>query len=507
MAHELRTPLTLIVGPVADILAKAELQAPVRATMSRIAQNAERLLHLTDTMLEYHRHETLHQPLRLLPTDLKALAGEKCLHYRELLTNSRVGIVFDAQPDTAFTLPLDADAVATIIDNLMGNALKFTTRGEIRLSLRREATPGGDRIRMAVSDTGRGIPEAELPYIFDLYYKGQPADDTDIMGTGIGLSLVASLVKAHGATIAVESREGHGTTFTISFGSEPAAAPQPDGGDNPDHSPAEQTCGRKSAAPMVLIVEDNAEIRSYIASTLSQKYRVAEAQDGVEGMARAAALMPDLIVTDLMMPRLDGMAMATRLKKDVATSHIPLIILTAKATTATRTEAYRIGAESFMPKPFTAKLLLSRVANILQSQRQTGRQVQSAVAGTDKARLLESSLSSLDREFIAAVERVIRDNMANEDLDVNLIASELNMSYSTMYRKVRAITGGTVNALVRRIRIRKAEQLMLTGRYSISEISMRVGLTSPSNFRAIFREEFGTTPTEYLRELKTPNDK
>ncbi len=259
--------------------------------------------------------------------------------------------------------------------------------------------------------------------------------------------------------------------------------------------------------PTVLVVEDNVDIINYINSSLESEYDVVSATNGSEGLAKARSILPDIIISDIMMPKMDGISMVRALKSAAETEYIPVIIVTAKIAEDARREAYEAGADSYITKPFSSSLLRSRIANIMSSRHKLARGVMEKDDGKDDGKIDEespivSSLSEKDAEFIEKVSSIISDNISGDSLDVGFIADAMCMSHSTLYRKVKAVTGLTVTGMIRRMRARAAAELLVTGRYTVSEIAFMVGMGSPGNFRQCFKEEFGVLPSEYK-----PSDK
>lgn len=502
ITHELRTPLSLIIGPLDEIVSGPGLSEAIAGKLSLVQKNAERLLQLINQILEFRKTETQNKRLCVQRADLGKLIQEIGLRYRELNTNKRVNISTEVE-EGDFTLVFDPEAVGTIVDNLMSNACKYTPEGSIALTLRHS----GPWTEIAVSDTGIGISKASLPHVFERYFQSH--DNPNITSTGIGLALVSNLVKLHEGEVRAESELGKGSTFTFRLLTDNL---YPDATHsrtvaktlNEVYAPEMMDGGESMSRPVILVVEDNEEIRSYLRDSLKEEYLVHTAPDGKVGLEKARQLIPDLIITDVMMPEMDGMEMTQQLKSDVATSHIPIIILTAKASLEDRTDAYMIGAESFIPKPFTLRLIRSRILNILERRKRFSEMLTSKSPKTeDRETLLKEALNSLDKEFVEKVDKLIDDNISEETLDVNFLASEVCMSYSTLYRKLKAITGVSVNSYIRHRKIHAAQTLLLSERYTISEVANMVGINSMSNFRALFKEEFGCSPTEYLKGKKT----
>lgn len=505
ITHELRTPLSLIIGPVDDLAADKRLPDYATRKLQVVEKNAQRLLALINEILEFRKTETQNRKLCVRRGSLEALVREQVLRYNELNRNAALQLQLDIAPGD-YTFYFDPEAVGTILDNLLSNALKYTKQGSIVVGLKHvEAWT-----ELTVRDTGKGISAKALPHIFERYY--QDNSDPNVTSTGIGLALVANLSKLHEGEVSVASEgEGRGSTFTFRLrtgNTYPEAAHSAEVAATLNEQYAAEIMDGPAAAEqksVILIVEDNEEIRQYAAEALSEVYAVHQAADGLEGLQMAQQLIPDLIVTDVMMPNLDGIEMTRRLKADVATSHIPVVILTAKASVEDRTEAYQLGAESFIPKPFTARLLRARVDNILQRQRLLVQSLGAANAQrhgeAEKARVYQEALSELDRQWLEKLDKLIDDNIASEQLDINFLSSNMAMSISTLYRKTKALTGQAANFYVRKRKAHRAEQLLLTGKYTISEVALMVGYSSLSNFRELFKSEFGVPPSEWIKGL------
>ncbi len=509
ITHELRTPLSLIIGPLRDMEENSQLphREITRVTMMR--KSADRLLSMVNSILEFRKTETQNKQLAVRRGNLADLVREMGDRYRELNTNRSVEYETVIE-DADFNMLYDPSAMSTILDNLLSNAAKYTAAGRITLSLSHET--GSDGIVytvIKVADTGSGIRQRSIPRIFERYYHDP--QNTHMTSTGIGLALVKNLVDLHEGTVTVESREGEGSVFTVRLrvdNTYPRAIHDTAVAETVEEIYTPEILDDRESPkskPVILVVEDNKEICAYIADSLADSYIVHVAHDGVARLEKAATLVPDIIVSDIMMPRMDGMEMVRKLKGDVNTSHIPVILLTAKGSIEDRTDAYSIGAESFITKPFTSRLLRSRISNILEARRLLTDRINEAPRPDEKARVLAESVSQIDREFLEKLESLIDADPGTDTLDVTYLASKMNMSHSSLYRKVKALTGMSVNGFIRYKRIHRAEELLLTGRHTISEIAMMVGINSLSNFRTIFKEEFGMTPSEYLASKRKQN--
>jgi len=513
ITHELRTPLTLILGPLEDMKSDRAMTELQHRKVTMIHKSAKRLLELINTILEFRRTETQNRRLKVEHGDIACLIEEIGQRYRELNTNANLLISTTVEPGD-YHIWYDPEVVSMIVDNLMSNACKYTPAGSVTLRLSHTSESGVPFTEISVSDTGLGMDSETLSHIFDRYYRD--SNTANRLGTGIGLALVYNLVELHRGEIFVESTPGQGALFRFRIhtgdtypGAErrgtlaaapPTATAAPEAADTPV---AEDTC------PIVLIVEDNLDIVDYLRETLSGDYTVHQAVNGAEGLRMAGEILPDIIISDIMMPEMDGLEMIRRLKAADETSHIPVIIITAKNPADARIEAYEAGADSFISKPFSSQLVKSRLRNILDirhrlAQHHIATPVLTPAAPETEAAVADaqivSAMTERDAEFMERVEAIINDNISGEKLDVQFIADAMCMSHSTLYRKVKSISGLTVNGLIRKCRARRAEQLLVSGRYTVSEIAFMVGMGSPGNFRQCFKDEFGINPSEYLRK-------
>ena len=512
ITHELRTPLTLILGPLGDLSGDQALTQKQHRKISLIRNSANRLLDLINTILEFRKTETQNKQLAVRYDNLETLIHEIGFKYKELNTNESVRYETVIE-EGDYHLFFDPEMISTIVENLLSNAGKYCETGSVTLRLHHTEESGVPFTEITVADTGVGIHAEALPQIFDHYY--QDMDNKHRMGTGIGLALVYNLVKLHEGEIFVESELYKGSLFRFRIHTDnryPHALHINESvNDMPLSLEMEEVIlqdevSTQKSKPKILVVEDNLDMVHYIEESLSESYVIYTAANGKTGLEKARTLMPDLLVSDIMMPVMDGVEMMRLLKKDVLTSHLPVILLTAKDSMEDRAEAYETGAESFISKPFTARLLQSRIANLLDTRRQLIERIKNASSMIDKAEIMASSLSALDSEFIRKIEALIIAHIESETLDVKFIAEKMYMSHSTLYRKVKAVTGMTVNGLVRKIRVREAEKLLLERRHTISAIAMMVGINSPVNFRQSFREEFGLSPSDYLKSIREHKD-
>lgn len=387
----------------------------------------------------------------------------------------------------------DSEIVTIILNNLLSNAFKFTKSGVICLNMYPLTVSGTASAEIIVSDTGCGISRDQIPHIFERYY--QVKDGQCVQGTGIGLSLVKSLVSLHRGTIDVESEVGHGSNFRVVLPLEENKVPTP--------SAASVHTGGESVLPdgrIVVVAEDNEDICSYIADVLSgDGFSVYEAHNGSEAYSRIVECNPDLIISDIMMPVLDGLALCRMVKQDMRFSHIPLILLTAKDSIDDRSEGYKAGADSYLVKPFTGELLKSRIRNIMESRSRLVSQFASSIGSSASINDAETGFNEVDKEFLKKVTGLVEDNISSESLDVSFLADRMNMSNSTLYRKLKSLTGFSANEFIRKLRMHKAKELLSSGGCNVSEAAWSVGIGSMIYFRQCFMHEFGMLPSEFRR--------
>ena len=512
ITHELRTPLTLILGPLDDISHSSDITKAVKHKLAVIHQSAVRLNELITQILEFRKTETDNRRLRVVKANVVDAVHEVSLKYEELAQKPDVAIRFVA-PENPILMYIDKEVIAIILDNLVSNAIKYTDQGNIDISVERRRSGERHLVDITVSDTGHGISAKALPHIFDRYYQENGTHQAS--GTGIGLSLVKKLVTLHHGEVKAESNLEQGTSFIVTLdeneiypealrGDENASA-KSQGNDAASDvlNSEEAVLSVENSKLLLLVIEDNREILDYVAESFIDEFDVLKAGDGREGLALALDKVPDVIISDVMMPNMDGNAMCRALKKDVRTSHIPIILLTAKDSFEAKEKGYDSGADSYITKPFTHKLLRSRILNLLQQRRRDKMLIQESKETNlaQKKEQLREALNKVDQEFFDKLNKLIEENISG-DVDVNLIASNLAVSTSTLYRKMKALTGISTNEYIRKYKMQYAEHLLLEGKYSISEISFMVGMNSVAYFRRCFKAEYGEIPSEYLKKLQ-----
>ncbi len=505
IAHELRTPLTLILGPLEDLQKDAQLESRQQQKISVVRQSALHLLNLINQILEFRKAETQNRKLCVSKSNLAVLVKEVGFKYKEL--NVKQNIQFEINiEDEGMLLYFDKEIVNIILDNLISNAMKYTDKGSIKISLYTTMRDNLSYTEIKVEDTGYGISKEDQIRIFDRYYQAK--GNRQVPGTGIGLALVKNLAELHEGEIRVESQINDGSSFYFSLLTHniyPNALHDDSEEEITEleesiHVSEDET--NSSGNPILLVVEDNPDIREYIADSLSDSFHVITAAEGEEGCNAAFTHIPDIIVSDIMMPGMDGITFCEKIKADVRTSHIPVILLTAKDSLQDKEEGYRSGADSYLTKPFSASLLHSRINNLLETRKRLATQFVFDSGKDEKSAQFKESLNKLDNEFLESLTHLIEENIQSEKVDISYLSGKLFMSNSTLYRKVKALTGISTNEFVRKVKMNNAEHLLLTGKYNISEVAFRVGMSGPVYFRQCFKEEFGLSPSEYLKKIK-----
>lgn len=505
VSHELRTPLTLIAGPTDQLLEDDTVQGAHRMMLEMVRRNTRILIQLVGEILDFRKVQNNKAHLHLNRFALQRELATWANDFRAVAARRKITIDVDASEVRQDAVIIaDRDKLEHIYFNLMSNALKYTPEGgRITTALSYD----GKQYVLSVSDTGKGIEEEALPHLFDRFFQARGA----VGGTGIGLSLVKAYVDLHHGDIRVESNEGEGTRFFISLpAAQPGYDPAKDREARPvaerelvDDSYVPEDINAKEAAdritnaedfdadrPLVLIIDDNNGMRAYLRSILKDRYNVSEAADGSQGLEKARHEVPKLIVCDVMMPVMDGLEFTRQLKEDIATSHIPVVLLTARSLPEQREKGYETGADSYLTKPFSGQVLLSRIDNLLSS-----RTLLRSLFSGDKAEAAEEErLCSQDKTFVTRLREIIQQHLADSDFSVERLGEEIGLSRVQLYRKVKVLTGKTPVELLRKARLMKARTMVTTTDRSIAEIAYATGFTSPSYFNKCFKDEFGVSP-------------
>ncbi|OIN56654.1 ATP-binding protein [Arsenicibacter rosenii] len=510
ISHEFRTPLTLLIGPLSDLVQRF----PAEELYRIMHRNASRLQTLINQLLDLAKLDNGQLKPDLQPGDLVADIRIRVFAFESLAAANRIQLSL-TQDRSAFIAGYDSDKLEKIITNLIANALKFTSAGgsvTVKVSYRDAA------LVLTVTDTGTGIAPEHLPFIFDRFYQVDASQRRGYEGTGVGLALVRELVRLLDGDIKADSQLGAGTTFTVTLpvqalsGTEPVAEADavvvPVRPESAEPVMATSFPEEATHQPVVLIVEDNEDLRTYVRSILNPYYRILEATDGQAGLDQARQAVPDLIVTDVMMPVLDGITLCRYLRQDQATSHIPVVMLTARAALDDRLQGLGTGADDYLTKPFVAQELLVRVQNLLARQQVIRAYFREQVirpAGATAARSIPEPVFTVQQQaFIDELYRQIDLQLENVEFDVEGLAKSLAMSSRTLARKLNALLNMTAGEVIRTYRLRHAAELLKSG-LSPSETAYRVGFDNLSYFSRVFREYTGSSPSDYVRQLKEPS--
>lgn len=497
ISHELRTPLTLIAEPVNNLLAEGDKLTVQQRRMLDIAdRNVSILVRLVNEILDFRKVQDGKMGLTLSDFNLAEAVEGWVFSFSTLADKRNITLKIDAPEQ--IQIRADVAKIERICYNLMSNAIKYTHQGGlISVQLRKE----NDTAVLRITDSGDGIPAAELPKIFTQFYQAGNARG----GTGIGLALVKAFAELHKGSVSVESELQKGSTFTVVLpltqpGSlaEEVVSPTLQEVIKPEIAPllnADRHINELTAPvlldkPELLIIDDNADIRSYLQTTLSPYYKISEAGDGKKGLEVARKVVPDIILCDVMMPVMNGFEFCKALREDTAISHIPVILLTSMNLEEQRTEGYESGADAYLVKPFSLNTLVSRINNLLKSRK---RLAQQAVSESEKGYMEELSTPA-DKTFVAHLRKVIQENLADSNLTVEKVGDEVGLSRVQLYRKVKALTGYSSVEMIRKARLERARRLLQTTEKSISEVAYAVGFTSPSYFSKCYKEEFGQQP-------------
>ncbi|WP_116105968.1 two-component regulator propeller domain-containing protein [Lewinella sp. IMCC34191] len=498
ITHELRTPLTLMLGPLESVRRNGEVRGDTAKRLLTVENNSRRLLRLVNELLSFRKLNGQRDTLHLEGYDMVAFCQDIVAAFQAYAATSQKQLRFVSDQER-YPMSFDRDKLEKVMYNLLANAFKFTGEGgQITLRLRREGT----KMFIEVSDDGEGIPQDLHEKIFARFFERQSLTSRE--GTGIGLAVAREYVEMHGGEITVESTPGRGSTFRLWLPLRPPLASWSsaitDAGEA--EVPREITELRERLAagkdadekpPLLLIVEDNEEIRDYIESVLVEDYRLVTAVNGREGLERARADHPDLVISDVMMPEMDGIALCAALKQDIQTSHIPIILLTAKSSDLQKLEGLEIGANDYVTKPFSPRELQLRVQNLLVSIRsardRTGRTLRLEPA--------EVQVTSADADFLERAIDAVTARMDDTDYKVDDLARDLAVSRALLFTKMKAITGHTPNNFMKLLRMKRAAQLLATGEFLVAEVAAQVGYRDVKYFSSSFAKEHGCNPSVY----------
>lgn len=508
ISHDFRTPLTLVADPVEQLLADKTLSGDQHRLLLLVQRNVNILLRLVNQILDFRKYENGKMEYTPVPVDLLQCLENWNESFQAAARKKHIRFSFDHMPDTNYRTQADVEKLERIYFNLLSNAFKFTPEnGKVTVRLFALEKEGQPFFRFTVANTGSLISAEHIRSIFDRFYK----IDMHHAGSGIGLALVKAFVEMHGGTIQVESDEKQGTMFTVDLPSccctsspDTSSMDMSSMGTSGHESPVELLEGEEeeernydSSRMSVLVIDDNADIRSYIHGLLSAEYSVIEAANGSEGIRKAMKYVPDLIISDVMMPGIDGIECCRRLKSELQTCHIPVILLTACSLDEQRIQGYDGGADSYISKPFSSQLLLARIHNLIDSHQRLKQFF------GDRQTLAKEDICDLDKDFVEKFKALIEEKMGDSELNVEDLGREMGLSRVQLYRKIKSLTNYAPNELLRMSRLKRAASLLASSGMTVAEIAYEVGFTSPSYFTKCYKEQFGESPTEFLKRKGT----
>lgn len=510
ITHEFRTPLTLIQGPIEDLLREHDLAYRFKKKLLLIYRNSNRLNLLINKLLDFRKVETGLMELKVSHGNIVQTIKEICFPFNEIFVEKKILFTLEHQPDEIIGW-YDADKIQIILNNLLSNAYKYTnSNSTVKVTVTQNNFNNVTGVNITVADTGVGIPPAHLPNIFNSYYRA--GNQANVVGSGIGLALTKSLVEIHNGTITAQSTQGVGSVFIINLPldknifkqhqicnqnvtqiSKPLSQITLD---TPEITTVDGYTDKDNyQQKIMLIIEDNNEIREYIKDSFTDGFTVYDADNGTLGLELAFKHIPDIIITDIMMPGVDGLEVCRQIKTNIKTCHIPVVMLTARNTLYQKQEGYQTGADSYVTKPFSTMLLKTRVNNLLQSRKMLTEHISRTILLQPD----ELHINLKDEQFISDAISIIEKNLDNENFTVDYLCTELGISHPVLYRKIKALTGFSIAEFIRSIRLKNAAQLLRTKQFSISEVAFKVGFNDLKHFRQCFKEQYKTLPSDYIK--------
>jgi signal transduction histidine kinase/DNA-binding response OmpR family regulator len=512
ISHEFRTPLTLIIGPL-EVMLPDTTDNKIRANYEIMLRQAKRLLNLVNQLLELSKLEKGAMCLALSEDDFNRFVRTLTTSYSSLAAELKIDLNFTGY-DTELNMWFDKDKVEKIVTNILTNAFKFTDKkGKIDVILRK-AQKEERLVEIIIRDNGAGIEPENLKHIFDPFYQVSSSAPTKFQGSGIGLALVKELIKVHHGTITVQSKPGNGSEFVMRFPIEKSVYREDEFTETEKEFEISgpgvkieesgkvlqntKTGNNTKEQTLILIVEDNEDMRKYITGNLPVDYRIIEAGNGEEGIEKANKLIPDLIIADIMMPRMDGIGMVKILKKDERTSHVPVIFLTAKASEESIIEGLETRADDYITKPFNIHELTLKIQNLIYTRSKLREKFMKSITVVPS----EITSTSVDQQFLQKVLQIMENHMDDHEYNAEKFSGDVGMSRSNLHRKLVALTSQSTTEFMRSIRVKRAAQLLSGNVASISEIAYQTGFSNLSWFTKCFKEQFGKTPSEFLHAGK-----
>ncbi len=508
ISHELRTPLTLILGPLEDTISSPRLHFTLKNNLDLVHRNAIRLLKLINQLMDFRKIEEGKMHINASKLDIGNFVIEIANEFKDLARKKHISLNVKNRI-SGLHIFFDQSMLDKVLFNLLSNAFKFTEEnGIINVTIDQEKEQ--EKIIIKIEDNGIGMSSIDVEHAFDLFYQGH---SSTFKGTGLGLSLSKELIHAHDGTIMIDSKKGHGTSFTITLPFEQNKnnlatndVTQIDVSKDinlytidilPHHYEKEPKVQLGNVAS-ILIIEDNDDLREFLRNRLEGIYEILTANDGNDGINKAFDIVPDLIISDIIMPGLSGLKIAETLKNDLRTSHIPIILLTAKTSIEDQIEGMKSYADMFITKPFNSNYLEESIISLLKNRTILREHFISELPSESRS----NTSNKLDRKFISEFTSIIESNLSNEDLSVDDIYKGLGISKIQLYRKTKALLGFNVNDYILSVRLQKAKYLLINEDLSISEIAYKVGFSSQAYFSTVFKSKFSVTPSEFKESSK-----
>lgn len=509
ISHEFRTPLTLILGQTESVLSSG-IDTKEKVKLQVAVRNARRLLTLINQLLDLSKLEAGNMEMDVSQYNIVSFLKNLLYSFESMAAAKKITLLFESESENIQVM-FDLDKMEKVFFNLVSNAIKYTgENGKVAIHVE---TIDSIDVLIRVEDTGTGIPERYIPYIFNRFYQVESSSTRNYEGTGIGLALVRELIDLHKGTVTVKSKEGVGTVFQVKLamcdknkvvGNNEITNVNKDlvnvyyqerGVNEEIYEPAESLNPERDNREIVLIVEDNKDVRAYIREQLEEFYQVREAENGETGRAVAIETLPDLIITDLMMPKVNGFQFCKEVRSDERTSHIPIVILTAKAGFDDKIEGLEIGVDDYLTKPFSARELKVRVRNLITQRKLLRSRFKSATV----IKPVEVSAISIDQVFLTKVIKTIEANFENQDFTPESLAEIVNMSVSQLNRKLNALIEQPAGQLMRSLRLQRAADLLKQKAGSVSEICYQLDFNDPAYFSRAFKKQFGCSPSEFVK--------
>lgn len=505
ISHELRTPLTLISAPIENILTNEYISQGVRDQLEIVKSNSDRMLRMINQILDFRKLQNKKMRLKVQATDISELVRHTCANFNKEALDKHIQFYIHNNLPEPTELYIDRDKMDIILYNLLSNAFKFTPAGK---SIEVILEDKKDYVSIAVKDQGIGIDRNKISTLFERFTSNNEINSNfNIIGTGIGLNLVKELTDLHHGYIEVQSEKGEGSTFTIMIkkGKEHLEG-EADFIVDDAHIEGQGATLRTDPShivesidnPTLLVVDDNDDMCNFLSEILNKDYNVVIAKDGQEGVDKAREIIPALIISDLMMPNKDGLELVNDLKQDMSTSHIPIILLTAKTAIESRLDAMRYGADDYITKPFSPVYLAARINNILEQRQRLQESYRQNLMNLNPQ---VEKQSTPDERFLAKLMTVMDKNISNSELTVDALLSEMALGRTVFYNKLKGLTGFSPVEFIREVRIKRAAQLLETGQYSVTEVTYMVGMNDARYFSKCFKNTFGVTPSDYKRNM------